>query len=147
VRAAILVLLAEGPKHGYQVIQELTERSGGVWRPSPGSIYPTLQLLEDEGLVTSEEVEGRRVFKLTDAGTEEVEKRGESARAPWEVADDVGPFADMREVAFGVMAAVMQVAQAGTERQVGRAREILTETRKGLYRLLAEDEPAEEDDQ
>ncbi len=147
VRAAILVLLAEGPKHGYQVIQELTERSGGVWRPSPGSIYPTLQLLEDEGLVTSEEVEGRRVFKLTDAGTAEVEKRGERARAPWEVADDAGPFADMREVAFGVMAGVMQVAQAGTERQVARAREILTETRKGLYRLLAEDEPAEEDDQ
>src|SRR6266480_2634349 len=65
VRAAILVLLAEGPKHGYQVMQELTERSGGMWRPSPGSIYPTLQLLEDEGLVRSAESDGRRVFELT----------------------------------------------------------------------------------
>jgi len=147
VRAGILVLLAEGPKHGYQVMQELTERSGGMWRPSPGSIYPTLQLLEDEGLVTSEEIEGRRVFKLTDEGRAEVEKRGEGARAPWEVADDSGPLADMREIGFGVMAALMQVAHAGTERQVARAREILTETRKSLYRLLAEDEPAGEGDQ
>jgi DNA-binding PadR family transcriptional regulator len=147
VRAAILVLLAEGPKHGYQVMQDLTERSGGVWRPSPGSIYPTLQLLEDEGLVTSEEIEGRRVFKLTDAGRAEVDKRGEDARAPWEVADDSGPLMDLRDVGFGVVAAVMQVANAGTERQVARAREILTETRKSLYRLLAEDETAEEADQ
>jgi DNA-binding PadR family transcriptional regulator len=147
VRAGILSLLAEGPKHGYQVIQELTERSRGRWRPSPGSIYPTLQLLEDEGLVTSEEVEGRRVFKLTDAGTTEVERRGEGGRAPWDLADEGGPLADLREVGFGVMAAVMQVAHAGTERQVARARDILIETRKSLYRLLAEDEPAEEDDQ
>ena len=147
VRAGILFLLAEGPKHGYQVMQELTERSGGRWRPSPGSIYPTLQLLEDEGLVTSEEVEGRRVFKLTDAGQAEVERRGAGDRAPWEVADDAGPLADLREVGFGVMAAVMQVAHAGTERQVTRAREILTETRKSLYRLLAEDEPDQEGDQ
>src|SRR6266567_4286449 len=69
VRAAILVLLTEGPMHGYQVIHELTDRSGGMWRPSPGSVYPTLQLLEDEGLVRSEEVEGKRIFQLTEAGT------------------------------------------------------------------------------
>ena len=142
VRAAILVLLAEGPKHGYQVMQELTERSGGVWRPSPGSIYPTLQLLEDEGLVSSEELEGRRVFRLTDAGKAEVAKRGPDARAPWELADEAGPLIDLREIGFGVVTAVMQVAQSGTERQVARAKEILTETRKSLYRLLAEDEPA-----
>jgi DNA-binding PadR family transcriptional regulator len=142
VRVAILVLLAEGPKHGYQVMQELTERSGGMWRPSPGSIYPTLQLLEDEGLVTSEDLEGRRVFRLTDAGQAEVAKRGEDARAPWEVPADAGPLMDLREVGFGVVAAFMQVAQAGSERQIARAKEILTETRKSLYRLLAEDEPA-----
>jgi DNA-binding PadR family transcriptional regulator len=146
VRAAILVLLAEGPVHGYQVIQELTERSGGVWRPSPGSIYPTLQLLEDEGLIRGEEAEGRRVFQLTDAGKAEVASRGEKARAPWESFGDAGPLIDLRDEGFGVAAAVMQVAQTGTERQIARAKEILGETRKSLYRLLAEDEPTSEDD-
>lgn len=144
VRAAILVLLAEQPMHGYQVIQELTERSGGVWRPSPGSIYPTLQLLEDEGLIGSEETEGRRVFHLTDAGRAEVESRGEKARAPWEAFADAGPLMDLRDLGFGVAAAVMQVAQTGSERQVARAKDILNEARKSLYRLLAEDDPETE---
>ena len=146
VRAAILVLLAEEPMHGYQVIQELTERSGGVWRPSPGSIYPTLQLLEDEGLIKGEEAEGRRVFHLTDAGKTEVQSRGEKAPAPWESFGDAGPLIDLREVGFGVAAAVMQVAQTGSARQIARAKDILNEARKSLYRLLAEDEPASSDD-
>jgi DNA-binding PadR family transcriptional regulator len=140
VRAAIIVLLSEGPMHGYQIIQELTERSGGVWRPSPGSVYPTLQLLEDEGLIRSEESEGRRVFHLTDAGKAEVEKRGQDAPRPWEAFGDAGALIDLREAGFGVFAAVMQVAQTGTERQIERAKEILTEARKSLYRLLGEDE-------
>lgn len=142
VRAAILALLAEEPMHGYQVIQELSERSGGVWRPSPGSIYPTLQMLEDEGLVKVEETEGRRVFQLTDAGRAEVAKRDQDAPAPWEIFGNAGPLMDLREVGFGVVAAVMQVAQTGSERQIARAKEILAETRKSLYRLLGEDEPA-----
>jgi DNA-binding PadR family transcriptional regulator len=140
VRTAILALLAEGPMHGYQMIRELTERSGGVWSPSPGSIYPTLQMLEDEGLVRGEEVEGRRVFRLTEAGEAEAAKRDEEAAAPWEAFGDVGPLMDLREVGFGVVAAVMQVAQTGSEEQVSRAKEILAETRKALYRLLAEEE-------
>jgi DNA-binding PadR family transcriptional regulator len=142
VRAAILVLLAEGPMHGYQVIQELASRSGGIWRPSPGSIYPTLQQLQDEGLVRSNEVEGRRVFELTDAGREEIAKRDEQAAPPWEMRDDAGPLMDLRDEGFGVAAAVMQVAQTGSESQVSRAREILAEARKALYRLLAEDDPS-----
>jgi DNA-binding PadR family transcriptional regulator len=132
--------------HGYQIIQELTERSGGVWRPSPGSVYPTLQLLEDEGLIRSEEAEGRRVFHLTDAGKAEVKRRGEEAPPPWEAFGDAGALIDLREVGFGMIAAVMQVAQAGSERQIARAKEILTEARKSLYRLLAEDDPTEEGD-
>jgi DNA-binding PadR family transcriptional regulator len=144
VRAAILVLLAEEPMHGYQIIQELSERSGGVWRPSPGSVYPTLQLLEDEGLIRSEEAEGRRVFHLTDAGKAEVGRRGEEAPPPWEAFGGAGPLIDLREAGFGVFTAVMQVAQTGTESQIARAREILTETRKSIYRLLAEDEPSGE---
>jgi DNA-binding PadR family transcriptional regulator len=129
--------------HGYQVIQELTERSGGVWRPSPGSVYPTLQMLEDEGLVASEESDGRRVFRLTDSGQAEVAKRTEGESAPWEMPDAAGPLMGLREAGFGLVAAVMQVAHTGSERQVGRAKEILTEARKGLYRLLAEDDGSE----
>jgi len=132
--------------HGYQIIQELTERSGGVWRPSPGSVYPTLQLLEDEGLIKSEETEGRRVFHLTDAGTAEVRRRGEETPPPWDAFGDAASLIDLREVGFGMAAAVMQVAQTGSERQIARAKEILTEARKSLYRLLAEDEPEQEGD-
>ena len=85
VRAAILALLAERPMHGYEMIQELEARTGGVWRPSPGSVYPTLQLLEDEDLITGEEGEGRRRFTLTDAGREAAESE-RSAAAPWDEA-------------------------------------------------------------
>jgi DNA-binding PadR family transcriptional regulator len=146
VRAAILVLLAEEPMHGYQVIQELTERSGGVWRPSPGSIYPTLQLLEDEGRVRSDERDGRRVFELTDSGQAEVAKRGANAPAPWDLAGKTDePLMELREIGFGVAAAVMQVAQAGSTSQITKAKEILSQTRKSLYRLLAEDEPADDE--
>jgi len=140
VRAAILFLLAEGPMHGYQIIQELGERSSGVWRPSPGSIYPTLQQLEDEGLVRGSESDGRRVFDLTDEGRTEVERRSDEPR-PWEMSAEAAPFAWIREEGFAVAHAVMQVARTGTPAQIARAREILGETRKSLYRLLAEDDP------
>jgi DNA-binding PadR family transcriptional regulator len=139
VRSAILFLVAERPMHGYQVIQELTERSSGMWQPSPGSIYPTLQQLEDEGLVQSTESEGRRVFQLTDTGRAEVERRADEPR-PWEAGVDAEPFAGIREEGMGVVAAVMQVMRMGNPQQVARAREILAEARRSLYRLLAEDE-------
>ncbi|HYU57803.1 MAG TPA: PadR family transcriptional regulator [Actinomycetota bacterium] len=143
VRAAILALLAERPMHGYQVIQELTERTRGVWRPSPGSVYPTLQMLEDEGLVTSSEADGRRVFELTDAGRQEVARRG--GEAPWAMAADASPVVALWEVGRGVAMASMQVAQTGDEQQVARAIEILREARKSLYRLLADDESTSDD--
>jgi DNA-binding PadR family transcriptional regulator len=144
VRSAILGLLAEEPMHGYQIIQVLTERTGGMWRPSPGSIYPTLQQLEDEGLVRAGDSEGRRVFYLTDAGRADAPRRAEGGAAPpWEMWDEGSPLADLREVGIGVAAAVVQVAQAGSEDQIARAREILLETRKRLYGLLAEDGPDE----
>jgi DNA-binding PadR family transcriptional regulator len=138
VRGAILALLAEEPMHGYEMIQRLEERTGGRWRPSAGSIYPTLQLLEDEGLVSAEEVDGRRVFKLTDEGRQAAEKRG-GEKPPWQGDDSQSPIGDLRSVAFQVAAAVRQVGQAGTEEQLTRAVGVLTETRKKLYSILAED--------
>ncbi len=140
VRAAILALLAERPMHGYEMIQELTNRTGGVWRPSPGSVYPALQMLEDEGLISSQETEGKRLFSLTEAGRAEAEQG--PSQAPWdEVTEGVDPTnLKLRDTAFQVGAAVMQVATAGSEAQKGKALEVLTEARRRIYSILAEDE-------
>jgi DNA-binding PadR family transcriptional regulator len=140
VRAALLALLAERPMHGYEMIQELDSRTGGIWRPSPGSVYPTLQLLEDEGLIVSEETDGRRRFTLTDAGRTEAAAAAENA--PWaEYADDtVSQAQDFRDAAFGIMNALRQVGFAGNDEQRRRALDVLNETRRKLYAILAEDE-------
>ena len=140
VRAALLVLLDEEPRNGYGLMQEIERRSGGAWRPSPGSVYPALQQLEDEGLVRAEESAGRRLFHLTDAGREYVAEHREQLAEPWAaVAGDVGEgLGELRGLAAQVAAAVMQVAYAGSEAQVADARRVLAETRRDLYRILAE---------
>jgi DNA-binding PadR family transcriptional regulator len=139
VRAAVLALLAERPMHGYEIIQELDSRTGGIWRPSPGSIYPTLQLLEDEGLITSEQSEGRKRFTLSDTGREEAGKATDNP--PWAQfadADAVSAAHDFREAVFGIMNAVREVGAAGTDEQRSRALELMQETRRKLYAILAE---------
>lgn len=148
VRAAILLLLDERPQHGYQLIHRIEERSGGVWRPSPGSVYPALQLLEDEGLVRPEEEEGRRVFHLTDAGKAHVaEQRTVLEAARDAVTGRVNPKAHaLREVVHQLAVAVDQVAQVGTPAQLDAAQENLIATRRQLYRILADDLPAEQVD-
>jgi DNA-binding PadR family transcriptional regulator len=142
VRAAILLLIEEEPRNGYQIMQELESRSGGVWRPSPGSVYPALQLLADEGLVKSEARDGGNVFELTDAGKAHVEENRERFGSPWQQAG-AGVPDSVRELG-GLMAqvgiAVRQVMRAGNEAQVAAAAQVLTETRRSLYRVLADDE-------
>jgi DNA-binding PadR family transcriptional regulator len=141
VRVAILALLAEEPMHGYQIMRELAERSGGVWRPSPGSVYPTLQQLQDEGLVRGEEADGgRRLFRLTDEGRAAAEA-GTGAGAPWEGIADEGDAAvlELRDLAHQVLAAARQVVHAGQESQLEQAKEVLRETRRRLYRILADE--------
>lgn len=139
VRAAVLALLVERPMHGYEMIQELDTRTGGIWRPSPGSIYPTLQLLEDEGLIVSESSEGRRRFTLTDTGQAEATEA--AANPPWqEFTDDtVSQAQDFRDAAFGIMNALRQVGFAGTDEQRARALEVLNETKRKLYAILADE--------
>jgi len=139
VRAAVLALLRERPMHGYEMIQELQARSGGVWRPSAGSIYPTLQLLEDEGLVAAEEVDGKRRFTLTAEGVAEAERR--PGRPPWEQVGEAAnaPAGRLRDAVFALGAAVMQVVQTGTEDQVARTLDILNDARRRIYTLLGED--------
>jgi DNA-binding PadR family transcriptional regulator len=124
--------------HGYEMIQELEERSAGRWRPSAGSIYPTLQLLADEGLVSAEEIDGRHVYSLTDKGRKAAEQRSE--RSPWEDGEEGSPHHRLRDAAMQLGRAAMQVGQAGSDDQVKRAAEILTDARRQLYSLLAEDE-------
>lgn len=141
VRAAILFLLEERPMHGYQVIQELSARSGGMWQPSPGSVYPTLQQLEDEGLVRAEEQEGRRVFALTEEGRAEVASRRGEAR-PWELRADAevgAAVVRIREEGFGLAGAVVQVIRSGDRARAERAAQVLARARRDLYRLLAEE--------
>ncbi len=140
VRAAILHLLAEAPMHGYQIMQELTERTDGIWQPSPGSIYPTLQQLEDEGLVKADEQDGKKTYTLTDDGRAKVES--DQGVPPWErfSSDTHEGFHALREVGFQVGAAVMQVARAGSEAQVAKTKEILEEARRKIYQILAEDD-------
>src|SRR5919198_4265275 len=145
VRAAALLLLEEEPRNGYQLMQAIEERSGGVWRPSPGSIYPALAQLEDEGLVRSDESAGRRAFQLTDEGRKYVEENRDALGVPWEEAGgDVpeGVF-ELRKLMVQLGVAAMQVAQAGDEAQTAEARQVLEEARRALYRILAGDAPAE----
>jgi DNA-binding PadR family transcriptional regulator len=149
VRAALLVLLDEEPRNGYGLMQEIERRSEGAWRPSPGSVYPALQQLEDEGLVRAEEASGRRQFVLTDAGREHVEAHREELAEPWAaVAGGVDEgLSELRSSIGQVGAAVMQIAYAGTKAQVAEARRVLADTRRALYRILAEEteDGAEED--
>ncbi len=142
VRAAILLLLAELPRNGYQVMHELEERSGGSWRPSPGSVYPALQLLADEGFVRGESREGSTVYELTDAGRKHLEENRERFGTPWEDAGSGTPddVRDLMRLVMDVGMATRQVVQAGTESQRGEARVLLESTRRGLYRILAGDE-------
>jgi DNA-binding PadR family transcriptional regulator len=143
VRAAALALLADEPMNGYQIIQAIGERSDGVWRPSPGSVYPALQQLEDEGLIRAEAADGgRRAYRLTDEGRSYVEAHPDEVRAPWDVvAGSVGDTAlEMRSLIGQVGMAAFQVVSAGTEGQVAQARTVLTDARKALYRLLAADD-------
>jgi DNA-binding PadR family transcriptional regulator len=146
VRAAILALLAEEPMHGYQIITELTERSGGVWSPSPGSVYPTLQALEDQGLVTADKSEGRRVFSLTAEGRTAAEEVAD-VPAPWERAARGAnrSLLDLRGLMGEVAAATMQVGRSGSESQVKAVGEILADTRRRIYLVLADGASATDD--
>ena len=141
VRAALLTLLAEEPRNGYQLMQEIERRSEGVWRPSPGSVYPALQLLEDEGLVRAEETDGRKLFHLTDTGREAATAAAADG-APWEaVSDSVDSEVwELFNIGRQVAMAIVQIAQAGTPEQTAAAREVLTNARGAIYSILAEDE-------
>lgn len=142
VRTAALLLIAEGPLNGYQIMQEIEQRSDGLWKPSSGSVYPALAQLVDEGLIQTQEDGDRRTYVLTDAGRAYLDEHRDEAGAPWEqmtrsVDDDVGSlFREMRRV--GMTAG--QIGHLGDTNQIAQARRILADARKALYALLVEDE-------
>ncbi|MEU5775204.1 PadR family transcriptional regulator [Streptomyces venezuelae] len=140
VRASILALLKDRPMHGYEMIQEIAERSGGAWKPSPGSVYPTLQLLEDEGLISSASEGGKKLFSLTDAGREAAE---EGPEAPWEEAGrgvDWDTLNEIRQAGFGLMEAFGQVWKTGSKEQREKALTVINDARKKLYLILADED-------
>jgi DNA-binding PadR family transcriptional regulator len=143
IRTAALLLLAEEPRNGYQIMQEVEQRSDGVWRPSPGSVYPALQQLEDEGLIRSQDTDGRKLFALTDEGRAHVEERGTDKPAPWEqMSGEVSDEAhELGKLIREVVVAFSQVMRTGSSAQFAKAREVLTATRRDLYRILADGEP------
>ena len=145
VRAAALILLAEQPMHGYQLMQAMAERTNGVWRPSPGAIYPTIAQLEDEGLVTTLAEGGRKLVTLTDAGRTYLADNADAIGDPF--AGQVGatsPGHDLRSALEEVHAATRVVGRSGTEAQVAAAFAVLGEARRSLYLILAEGAAAAE---
>lgn len=145
IRWALLIGLLDGPAHGYELIGRLEARSGGMWRPSAGSVYPTLQLLEDEGLIIGRESEGKRVFELTEAGRGEATEANERLAARTAAGGDGpgGHHGDLRQAVKTLMLAARQVAAAGDDTQVEAAVAVITDARQRLYRLLAGDPLAE----
>lgn len=139
VRTAVLALLAEQSMHGYQIIHEIEKRSGGSWKPSAGSVYPTLQLLADEGLISAEESNGRKIYSLTDEGREAVADAGTSA--PWESTGQGGShgFAALPKAGVELAQAAAQVGRTGSPEQVQQAVTVLDEARRRLYSILAQD--------
>ena len=139
VRAAVLALLFEQPMHGYHIMREIEERTGGTWKPSAGSVYPTLQLLADEGLVTTETVEDRKIYSLTESGRAEAESA--AASAPWAASEagDPGRFSALPKAGFELAQAVAQVARTGTSHQQDLAVEALVAARRTMYSILAKD--------
>lgn len=142
VRAAVLVSLAEEPRNGYQIIQRITERSGGGWRPSAGSVYPALQQLEDEGLVRALMSGTRRLFELTEKGRTYVEIHADELGALWEsVSGTMSEYGiDIREMLEQVVMAAFQVLQAGSESQADEVRRVLVDARRSLYQILVGEE-------
>lgn len=138
VRVAVLTLLAEEPMHGYQIIREIDDRSGGTWKPSPGSVYPTLQLLADEGLILAHESEGKKTYTLTDKGRTEVQG---SRPAPWEdpAAHSSARPTALPQAAAKLAEAVLPIMRSGSAEQIDAAVAVVDDARRKLYGILAKD--------
>ena len=135
----MLVLAERAPLHGYELIAELEERSEGRWRPSPGSMYPTLGRLEAKGLivgVVDEDGDGKKAYGLSDDGRAWLERRDPDAPLPWEQ-EETGQAGGLRPLVAEVVSAAKQVGRFGSDEERAAATEILTKTKADLYTILA----------
>lgn len=141
LRLTLLRLLAERPMHGYEIMSEIDTRTGGVWKPSPGSVYPTLSMLEDEGLVAASTDGPRKTFSLTDAGR--AAAPDPESPPPWaNLVGSVDPaVGELHSVLRTVHIAVEQVIEAGSAEDKARANELLSGVRRELYLILAGESP------
>lgn len=138
IKYILLTLLAEEPRYGYQLIKELENRYSGFYRPSPGSVYPTLQLLEEGGYLTSEQIEGKRVYTITNSGRELLDGRD----TPVEIADKgerSQQLNELKEAITQLSTAVMQVARSNNLDRSSRVKEILNRAKREIYTILAEE--------
>jgi DNA-binding PadR family transcriptional regulator len=142
IKFLLLELLAEQSGHGYDLIKRMEARYGGFRRLSPGSVYPTLQLLEDGGYVTSETTEGKRVYTITETGRQFLAERTQQVPpgAPWEAfRNKPQEFNQLRQAAMELAGAVMQVARSGNSDRMNRVKELLERTKREIYAMLAEE--------
>lgn len=140
IKFILLALLAEGPNHGYNLIKEMENRYGQFRRLSPGSVYPTLQMLEEGGYLTSEQQEGKRVYTITDAGRALLEERSRQRDADrsGELIDAPAEFGDLRKTTTELVDTVSQVARGGKTEQMRRVREMLEQVKRDIHAMLSE---------
>ena len=142
VRLAIISLLVDEPRNGYQIIQEINERTDGLWRVSSGSVYPAISQLEDEGLIEPTDGGGRKLFALTETGRQYAEQNSEQLSRLWEVGSEdarLGEYLRSRELIGQLIAATRQVGEVGTAAQREEAKQVLVKARQALYKILAAD--------
>lgn len=142
IKYILLALLSERVQHGYELIKELEARHGGFRRPSPGSVYPTLQMLEEGGYLTSEEVEGKRVYTITESGRQFLSDRKEHSHSR-NVHDSFteskpSELIELRRSLTDLNDAVAQVARSGNLEQTNRVRDLLVQVKREIYKLLSE---------
>lgn len=143
MRAAVLNLLNEQSLTGYQLMGAIEEKSQGLWKPGPGSIYPALQLLADEGLIalTGADEAGKKPYAITDEGKKYLAEHPEQTKAPWDrVTRDLQGVLSLRPELEQLAAAVRQAATVAAEEQQAKVKEVLTRARKEVYRILAADD-------
>jgi DNA-binding PadR family transcriptional regulator len=138
IRFALLAALHDGPTHGYELIQRLEDRTGGRWKPSPGSVYPTLQMLEEAGLVAGAQQDDKRVYTITPAGQKALDERMAEGVPPWMNPESVEGHGALRMAVGQLAMAAKQVGMAGNAQHIEAATAIVTEARRKLYQLLAE---------
>lgn len=145
IRLALLSMLESGPKHGYELMKELETKSGGIYKASAGAIYPALQQLEDEGMVTSDTAAGKRTYSLTDAGRAELQREDETVKRIWQRAEQAGDWApwmgmegaEVMRPAAAVMKTALRAATRGSHdsAKIQKIREILEQTVKDIEGL------------